>query len=96
MTEIRRCDVLVDDPDPVFDWLLANIADRVVRKMAYKTVLGWHIKLALEGQDAVDRFWARWSDDDATRQAQARRTKVLSSIQQGGRGPAEHGAVGPT
>jgi len=93
MTEIRRCDVLVDDPDPVFGWLRANIPDRVVRKMAYETVLGWHIKIAVEGQDAVDRFWARWSDEDATQQARARRTKVLRSNQEGGRGQAEHGTA---
>jgi hypothetical protein len=95
MTEIRRCDLLVDDPDPVFDWLRANIDDRVVRKMAYETVLGWHIKIALEGQDAIDRFWARWSDDDATQQARARPTKLLRSNQEGLRGPVGHRAVGP-
>jgi hypothetical protein len=95
MTEIKRCDVLVDDPDPVFDWLRANIHDRVVRKMAYETMLDWHIKIVLDGQDAVDRFWARWRDDDADRQAQARRTKRLSSIREGRNGPVGDGAVRP-
>jgi hypothetical protein len=96
MTELRRCDVLVDDPGPVFNWLSANIHDRVVREMAYETVLGWHIKIALEGQNAVDRFWARWADDDATRQAPARRTMLLRSIRERTHQSVVSGAVRPT
>jgi len=95
MTEIKRCDVLVDDPDPVFDWLRTNMHDRVVRKMAYKTVLGWYIKIALEGQDAADRFWVQWSNDDAARQAQTRQTRLLTSIQEGRHGRSGRGAAPP-
>jgi hypothetical protein len=95
MTEIKRCDVLVDDPYPVFDWLRVNLHDRLVRKMAYETVLGWHIKIALEGQDAADRFWARWSDDEAALQAQARRAKLLESVREGRGGPVGHRDVRP-
>jgi hypothetical protein len=95
MSEVRRCDVLVDDPDPVFDWLRAKLYHRVVRKMAYETVLGRHIKVALQGQYAAGRFWARWSDDDAARRAQTRRMKLLSSIREGRRGPVAHAAASP-
>jgi hypothetical protein len=95
MTEIKRCDVMVDDPAPVFDWLRTNMHDRVVRKMAYETVLGWHIKIALDGQDAADRFWVQWSNDDAARQAETRRARLLSSIRKERHGPSDHGAAPP-
>jgi hypothetical protein len=95
MTEITRCDVLVDDPETVFDWLRTNMLGRVVRKMAYETVLGWHIKIALEGQDAADCSWVRWSNDDAARQAETRRARLLSSIRKERHGPSEYGAAPP-
>jgi hypothetical protein len=95
MTEIKRCDVLVDDPETVFDWRRTNMLGRVVRKMAYETVLGWHIKIALEGQDAADRFWVQWSNDDAARQAQTRQARLLSPIREQRHRPSAHGAVPP-
>lgn len=58
----ERFDLLVADPVPVFRWL-AEHTDAIVRKMAYHTVAGWHVKVVLDGKDACTAFRSRWSAD---------------------------------
>lgn len=44
MSKVTLLGVIVDDPDPVFTWITEHLAEWVVRKMAYKTVIGWPVK----------------------------------------------------
>jgi hypothetical protein len=95
MTETECCDVLGDHPGPVLEWLHASIHDRIVRKIAYETVVGWRIKIAVEGHNAVDRFWTRWLGEDAILDAPARRVKLLHCIRDEHHGPTALGTAHP-
>jgi hypothetical protein len=46
---IFRVDLLVEDPQPVFDWIEKEIGKGfLVRKIAYKTVEGWYMKIVFK------------------------------------------------
>ena len=58
---VYRVDVQVDDPYPVFDWLEENVTSGgVVRKMAYKTVKGWYLKIVFKNGTDAERFHRHW------------------------------------
>lgn len=60
---VTRFDLLVADPVPVFVWLRDTCRTAVVRKMAYHTVAGWHMKIVLDDPQACAAFSERWSAD---------------------------------
>ncbi len=60
---VQRFDLLVHDPVPVFSWIAAHCSSAVVRKIAYHTVAGWHMKITLGNEDASAAFRRRWSGD---------------------------------
>lgn len=64
---VFRVDVLVLDPDTVFNWITENVAsDLVVRKIAYKTVKGWYIKAVFKRQIDAESFHCRWHPESDT------------------------------
>jgi hypothetical protein len=58
---IYRVDVLVDDPKPVFDWIDEHVPKNlIVRRAAYNTVKGWHVKSAFKRQTDAELFHRHW------------------------------------
>jgi hypothetical protein len=58
---IYRVDVLVNNPNPVFEWIAANVDESfVVRKMAYETIRGWYVKTVFKRQSDAESFHRRW------------------------------------
>jgi len=58
---VFRVDVLVDDPQPVFDWINEHVSQElVVRRVAYKTVNGWYVKTVFKRQSDAESFHRRW------------------------------------
>lgn len=58
---VYRVDVLVDDPQPVFDWIEAHVPKRLVlRHVAYCTVRGWFHKVVFKRQDVAESFHRHW------------------------------------
>lgn len=61
---VFRVDVLVDDPYPVFDWINEHVPkELVVRRMAYKTLKGWYMKIVFKQQSDAESFHRRWHPD---------------------------------
>ena len=61
---VFRVDVLVDDPYPVFDWINEHVPKGlVVRRMAYKTIKGWYMKIVFKQQSDAESFHRRWHPD---------------------------------
>ena len=61
---VYRVDLLTGEPDPVFDWLDANIPKpSVVRSIAYKTVEGWYFKCVFKNREHAEAFHRRWHPD---------------------------------
>ena len=61
---VFRVDLLIDDPYPVFDWLDEHVAkELVVRRMAYKTIKGWYMKIVFKQQGDAESFHRRWYPD---------------------------------
>ena len=59
-----RFDLIVDDTTPVFDWLENKIpSDHIIRKIGYKTIIGWRMKIAFSDFNAAEQFHTRWADD---------------------------------
>ena len=77
MSKLFRFDVLVDDPDPVFDWLANQAPGHVLRHVAYDTFLGWSVKVVLTDPDTADAFRRRWSDDLGENQIAVRRNRLF-------------------
>ena len=58
---VYRVDVLTDEPDPVFDWVRANVPDsEVVRTVAFKTIRGHYFKCVFRRQSDAEAFHRRW------------------------------------
>ena len=58
---VFRVDLVVENPDPVFDWLDENIAAGcLVRKMAYQTVKGWYMKVVFKRREDAESFNSYW------------------------------------
>lgn len=55
---IRRFDLVVNDPYPVFDWLENNCKDAIVRKIAYEQshLNNWYMKVVLDQPSAWENF----------------------------------------
>jgi hypothetical protein len=61
---VYRVDLLCDDPDPVFDWLEEEIDPKsLVRKIGYKTVKGWYMKMVFKRQADAEKFHRRFYPD---------------------------------
>ena len=61
LMSIYRVELLVEDPEPVFVWLAANVnEDQLVRKMAYHTVKGWFVKTVFKRQADAEAFHRYW------------------------------------
>ena len=61
---VFRVDVLVDDPQPVFDWINEHVPNGlVVRRIAYKAVKGWYMKTVFKRQSDAESFHRRWLPD---------------------------------
>ena len=64
---VYRVDVLVDDPEPIFNWLSENVDDHfLVRKMAYETVKGWYMKVVFKRQLDAESFHRKWHPESDT------------------------------
>ena len=59
---VQTFTLLVDDPQPVFDWLDAEVETGLVRQRADQTVRGWTFRVAFDEPDAARRFEERWRD----------------------------------
>jgi hypothetical protein len=58
---VYRVDVLIEDAEPVFQWIKDNIPRYlVVRKIAYKTVKGWYVKAVFKRRGDAKLFHHRW------------------------------------
>lgn len=63
---VYRVDVLIADPDPVFQWIEDNVPKSlVVRKIGYKTVKGWYVKAVFKRQSDAELFHHRWYPEAA-------------------------------
>jgi hypothetical protein len=62
----QRFDLLVSDPIPVFRWMRDHCASAIVRKMAYYTIAGWHMKIVLDDASAISAFETRWAEELAS------------------------------
>lgn len=53
-----RIDLLVEDPNPVFNWMEENVKDAIVRKIAYlhPYLDKWHMKIVLDTPEAIEKF----------------------------------------
>jgi hypothetical protein len=61
---VYRVDVLVEDPNAVFQWQRENCpGDRIIRSLAYKTPRGWYIKTVFKRQEDAESFHRRWHPD---------------------------------
>ena len=64
---VYRVDFLMEDSEPVFQWIEDNIPrSLVVRKIAYKTDQGWYVKAVFKRQRDAELFHHKWypeSDD---------------------------------
>jgi hypothetical protein len=61
---IYRVDLLTGEPDPVFDWLGANVPEPYfIRSAAFKTVSGWYFKCVFKRQEDAEAFHHRWHPD---------------------------------
>lgn len=61
---VYRVDLLTAEPDPVFDWLGANISESlVVRSVAYRTVRVWYFKCVFKRREDSEAFHRRWHPD---------------------------------
>ena len=61
---VFRVNVLVDDPQRVYDWINEHVPKGlVVRAMAYKTVNGWYVKTVFKRQSDAEPFHRRWHLD---------------------------------
>jgi hypothetical protein len=58
---VYRVDVLIDDPNPVFDWIDEHIQKNlVVRRVAYKSDRGWYVKAVFKRQGDAEPFHRQW------------------------------------
>jgi hypothetical protein len=58
---VFRIDLLVEDPNPVFDWLDENVVPgNLFRKMAYQTVKGWYMKVVFKRREDAESFNSHW------------------------------------
>jgi len=58
---VFRVDVLVDEPQPVFDWIDEHVPKgQVVRRIGYETVKGWYVKVVFKRQSDAESFHRRW------------------------------------
>ncbi len=58
---VFRVDVLVDDPQVVFDWIAGHIPEIfVVRTVGYHTLKGWYVKSVFKRQSDAELFHQRW------------------------------------
>ena len=56
-----RVDLLTHDPDPVFEWLDAQIPPHLmIRRVGYKTVRGWYMKVVFKRQEDAEAFHRQW------------------------------------
>ena len=63
---VYRVDTLADDPQPVFDWIEANVpASEVVRTVAFDTVKGHYFKCVFRRQSDAEAFHRAWNPDAA-------------------------------
>ena len=61
---VYRVDTLADDPQPVFDWIKANVlASEVVRTAAFDTVKGYYFKCIFRRQSDAEAFHRAWNPD---------------------------------
>jgi hypothetical protein len=61
---VFRVDVLVDDPQPVFDWIVDHIPEIfVVRTVGYNTLKGCYVKSVFKRQGDAELFHQRWYPD---------------------------------
>lgn len=61
---VYRVDLLIGDPEPVFEWIEHNVPRGfVVRKIAYKTAKGWYVKAVFKRQSDAELFHERWYPD---------------------------------
>ena len=62
---IYRVDVIVGDPQPVFDWIDEHVPKvHVVRHVAFETVRGWHMKCVFRRQPDAEAFQRAWCPSD--------------------------------
>lgn len=58
---VYRVDLLTQDPYPVFDWIDEHVpASRMVRRVAYETIKGWHMKVVFKRQEDAEAFHRCW------------------------------------
>ena len=63
---VYRVDTLTDDPQPVFDWIGANVPEeQVVRTVAFDTVKGHYFKCVFRRQADAEAFHQRWNPEDS-------------------------------
>lgn len=61
---VFRVDVLVENPQEVFDWVDEHVSkDLVVRAIAYQTFEGWYVKTVFKRQRDAESFHRRWYPD---------------------------------
>ncbi|PAP74787.1 hypothetical protein B1759_16540 [Rubrivirga sp. SAORIC476] len=66
---VYRVDVLAAEPQPVFDWIKANVPeDQVVRVVAFESVKGHYFKCVFRRQSDAELFnrWWRPEVEDPT------------------------------
>ena len=61
-TKLWRYSLLVEDPQPVFDWLAGHVQPAVVRQRADDTLRGWSFRVAFNDPEAAKLFESQWSD----------------------------------
>lgn len=63
---VSRVDLVVPDPQPVFDWVEAHARAVLVRQVARETVLGWAVAVVFDDDAAAESLRAAWKDSVAS------------------------------
>jgi hypothetical protein len=59
---VKLFTLLLDDPEPVFDWLRQHGEGHVVRQQAERIGSMWPMNAALDDPRVCDSFRAQWFD----------------------------------
>lgn len=75
----HRVDLLLDDPQPVLDWLKDYAADARMRSLARETSVGCHFVAVFEDEGVADTFRECWREELATRERMADRKRAATA-----------------
>lgn len=72
----HRVDLLLDDAQPVHDWLKEYAGDAKLKSVAVSTSLGCHFVAVFEDEGMADTFRECWNGEIATRERLTERRRA--------------------